>query len=121
MLVSFDVENLYGSIPPWTIPLLVNELLSRKKCNPAISGEMVKLFKVVIAQNYFLFNEKWYNQEEGLGMEKNTSSVSADTYIWIIMNVSTLCWSAIHIEKILYSGTDTLTMSFVSSRGMTMI
>jgi hypothetical protein len=80
-LVSFDVTNLFPSVPPEKAILLAEEILLRKRVPAPIVLDLQSALKTCVSQNYFKFNEKLFLQTEGLAMGSPLSPLLADIYM----------------------------------------
>ncbi|XP_045477945.1 uncharacterized protein LOC123683088 [Harmonia axyridis] len=81
-LVSFDVVNLFPSIPTTEVEYLVNQQLDE---NPSITAymkeETMRLLKICLGQSYFKFNEKFYQQLDGLPMGSPSSNLFSEIFM----------------------------------------
>lgn len=59
-LASLDVTNMFGNIPPVECVSLISKMLEQKSINPIIIDEILEGLKIVLDQNYFEFNNKFY-------------------------------------------------------------
>jgi predicted GIY-YIG superfamily endonuclease len=80
-LVSFDISNLYTNIP-------VNETVELIECRLMNNGldriyvnQIVKLLKIVLKQNYFRFNGRFYEQTNGLAMGSPLSGILSEVFL----------------------------------------
>lgn len=80
-LISFDISNLYTNIP-------VNETVELIKCRLMNNGyertyvnQIVKLLKIVLKQNYFRFNNRFYEQNDGLAMGSPLSAILSEVFL----------------------------------------
>jgi hypothetical protein len=78
---SFDIKNMYTSIPRDKLNIIIHRSLTRNNVPNEHIHEITTLTKVVLNQNYFQYNNELYSQEEGLAMGAPTSSILADIYI----------------------------------------
>ena len=63
---SFDIVNLYTNVPiNETLEITKRLLLSKATLNHEIVDELINLTKVVLQQNYFTFDNKYYLQRDG--------------------------------------------------------
>lgn len=67
-LVSFDVVNLFPSVPTSECKNIVQDLIDRSQCAVPIKTELFNLISCCIDANYFKFNDKFYTQDSGLPM-----------------------------------------------------
>jgi hypothetical protein len=54
--------------------------------NEDVKTEIENLINIIIEQNYFQFNNKYYKQKEGLAMGAPTSAILSETYLQYIEN-----------------------------------
>lgn len=80
-LISFDVQNLFPSIPPKDVIKLVQSLLDKNNINPITKEEIIDSLKICLKQNYFQFNNNIYTCEEGLIMGNPLSPLLADIFM----------------------------------------
>ena len=60
-IASFDIVDLYTNIPVReTLSILKANLIDAKICNTKEIGEIINLLEVILSQNYFTFNTKYY-------------------------------------------------------------
>lgn len=79
--ISFDVSNLFPSIPPKDTLLIVKDLLIKKNVNIIIQDHILQMLEVCLEQNYFLFNDKYYYSENGLIMGNPLSPLLAEIFM----------------------------------------
>ncbi|XP_017475487.1 PREDICTED: uncharacterized protein LOC108365816 [Rhagoletis zephyria] len=78
--VSFDVKDLYPSIPTAeTVTILTKTLIEKTDKN--VATEIVNTLRVTLDQNYFKFNNKIYRQTNGLGMGNPTSAILIEVFM----------------------------------------
>lgn len=63
--ISFDVQNLFPSIPPYDVIELVEDLLTKNIVNIIIKQDILNCLTVCWDQNYFSFNNTIYLSKEG--------------------------------------------------------
>lgn len=81
LMISFDVSNLFTSVPKnETIPLVGN-LLRSKLVDESIVINILTLLNFSLSQDFFVFNEKFYQQPEGLAMGSCLSPFLADLFM----------------------------------------
>ena len=79
---SLDITNMYANIPvDDTISILERNLKTSKIYSAEVVDDILKLLKVVLKQNYFTFNGKYYLQTEGLAMGSPLSGLLADVFM----------------------------------------
>lgn len=79
--ISFDVTNLFTSIPPKETITLVDNLLTSNNVNPVIHADILTLLRVCMNQNYFHFNEEIYSCKDGLIMGNPLSPLLAEIFM----------------------------------------
>ena len=85
-LLSFDVTNLFPSIPIKETITLVENLLSDNNTHPIIKQEIMDTLKVCLEQNYFEFNNDFYTSNEGLIMGNPLSPLLAEIFMNFLEN-----------------------------------
>ena len=79
-LVSFDIKDLYTSIPiKDTINILHNKLT--KEFPPEYTDQLTYTTKPILKQNYFKFNGRTYKPQDGLGMGNPTSAYLSEAFL----------------------------------------
>jgi hypothetical protein len=75
-MITFDIKDLYVNIPiDKTINLLKTKLLGNNSTQ--ITYQIIALLKVTLSQNYFIFQQKIYQPEQGIAMGSPISSLVA--------------------------------------------
>ena len=80
-LISFDVQNLFPSIPPNETLILVEELLTKNNTNYIIKQDILEALSVCLDQNYFEFDNTVYISKEGLIMGNPLSPLLAEIFM----------------------------------------
>ncbi|KAK5644613.1 hypothetical protein RI129_005913 [Pyrocoelia pectoralis] len=80
-MVSFDVKNLFPSIPSNECIQLVSEHLSSTHLSDDQYTCIITLLKLCIHQNFFKFNNQCYTQIDGLAMGSNLSPLLAEIFM----------------------------------------
>lgn len=80
-LVSFDVKDLYPSIPVTDTLNIVHKTLVNKTKNTELAIQLTNTLKVTLEQNYFKFNNNIYRQTKGLGMGNPTSAILMEVFM----------------------------------------
>ena len=81
-LVSFDIVNLYTNIPVLeTIEILKNNLIKTAILNRQQIDELISLLQIVLKQNYFTYDKRFFIQEDGLAMGSPLSGLLAEIYL----------------------------------------
>jgi len=80
-LISLDVKNLFPSIPPDDCLNLVRGLLLKTSLPRLIIDDLLNLLRVVLDQNFFLFNNKIFKQVSGLAMGSCLSPFLSEVFM----------------------------------------
>ena len=59
-LVSFDVKNLFLSIPLSDLKIILEKLINSNIIDPSRNNHIRQLLDLCLNQNYFIFNNKYY-------------------------------------------------------------
>ena len=72
-MVSFDIKDLYVNI---TIDKTVNIFKTKllQNSNIQITYQILSLLKVILSQNYFMFQQKIYQPVRGISMGSTISA-----------------------------------------------
>lgn len=101
-LVSFDVKDLYTSIPVNEALNVIKDKLKNESFLPNENvEELVLITKTILKQNYFTYNGNFYHQNEGLAMGSPLSGTIANIYMSHIEE-KLLMKENKHSEKIVY-------------------
>ena len=80
-MISLDVINMYANIPPdECINILRCHLQNTQLTNTEINS-YCNLTKIVLKQNYFVYNNEFYEQSEGLPMGGPLSGYMANLFM----------------------------------------
>lgn len=85
-MCSLDLVNMYTNIPLRGALKAIEANLFRNNINKNEIKEVITLLKLVLGQNYFMFDSKIYLQKEGLGMGSPLSGLIADIFLNEIEN-----------------------------------
>ena len=66
--MSFDVKNLFPSVPPNEVIQITRKLLLENKCDSIIKEDILDLLQTCLEQNYFEFNGVIYKDGDSLAM-----------------------------------------------------
>jgi hypothetical protein len=66
-MCSFDITNMHTNIPTTQITDIVKTCMNNNNINEDVKTEIENLINIIIEQNYFQFNNKYYKQK-GLAM-----------------------------------------------------
>lgn len=81
LMISLDVTNLFTTVPiAETLPL-VADLLSANNVQFSIKTNILTLLKFCLSQNFFVFNNQFYSQPDGLAMGSTLSPFLADLFM----------------------------------------
>ena len=81
IFVSFDVSNLFPSIPTSECLTLVNSLLFRSALPDYVVDDLFSLLRVTLEQNFFMFDQKIFEQPSGLAMGSPLSPFLAEVFM----------------------------------------
>lgn len=113
-LVSFDVDDMFSNIPDKECISIISDIMD--KCNVDITThtDFIFLLNICTQQNYFQFDNKFYEQQQGLPMGSPLSPLLADIFMdhfenklfQIIQNNKILFWFR-YVDDVLacFSGT----------------
>ena len=80
-MVSFDVVNLYSSIPVRnTLDIIRSNMHENNHRNEAINP-LMNLIEMVVKQNFFTFNNNFYTMNEGLPMGSPLSTILSEIFM----------------------------------------
>lgn len=80
-LISFDVKNLFPSVPPNEVIQLIDNMLLEQKVDPIIKTDILSLLRKCTEQNYFEFNGDFYSSSNGLIMGNPLSPLLAEIFM----------------------------------------
>lgn len=80
-IVSFDVCNLFPSVPTIDCKIIVDDMLHKKLINPTIISDINHTLSTCLNQNYFKYNDQFYKQCEGLAMGSPLSPILAEIFM----------------------------------------
>jgi hypothetical protein len=77
----FDIDNMYTNIPKVEVLNIIKSIMeSDPETKKAELEEIIKIFKSMMEENYFPFNQQYYKQTEGSVMGATTSAILAEVY-----------------------------------------
>ena len=79
-LVSIDFVSLYTNIP---LSDLYTQISYCKFMTNTQKDETINMLKFIFSNNFFLFNEEYYRQTDGIAMGTNVAPVIANLYLAI--------------------------------------
>ncbi|XP_072381211.1 uncharacterized protein [Diabrotica undecimpunctata] len=80
-MLSFDVSNLFTSVPKQETINLVHSLLRANSITMSTTNSIIQLLQTCLAQDFFVFNSKFYRQPDGLAMGSCLSPLLADIFM----------------------------------------
>jgi hypothetical protein len=80
-LISFDINNLFTCVPKAESVLRAQAALNNATTPKKLSKELISLINMVINQNYFSFNNRFYIQSDGLAMGSPLSPLLAELFL----------------------------------------
>lgn len=81
ILLSFDVKNLFPSIPPIEVIDIIDNKLTENRTNIIVKQDIINTLVVCLDQNYFEFNDNIYMAKEGLIMGNPLSPLLAELFM----------------------------------------
>jgi hypothetical protein len=79
-LITFDIKDLYVNIPiTETLNIVKTKLLQNN--DTQITHQILSLLKVVLSQNYFTFQQRIYQPEQGISVGSLISSLIAEIFL----------------------------------------
>lgn len=81
LLVSFDVSNLFTSVPIKDTLVILENLLRSNNIPQQEILHILTLTKVTLQQNFFQFNNSFYSQPDGLAMGSSLSPLLAEIFM----------------------------------------
>ena len=83
-LVSFDLENMYPSIPTDELVKILKDtqgMCLENQLEEKTTNELIKVTRTILEQNYFTFRNQCYFQNTGLAMGSPSSAVLSEVYL----------------------------------------
>ena len=85
IMASYDVDSLFTNIPlDETINICINELFkdkSKKKVNGLSKAQIKELLKLATKQSFFMFNNNFYIQKDGVAMGNPLGPTLANAFL----------------------------------------
>jgi hypothetical protein len=78
--MTFDIKELYVNIPVSEILNFVKTKLLQNK-DTQIAEQILTLLKEVLSQNYFKFQQRIYQPEQGIAMGSPISGIIAEIFL----------------------------------------
>lgn len=80
-LVSFDIKDLFPSVPPAECKILIKKHLDNSNLDDTQKLHFLNLFNICLDQNSFQFNKKIYTQTNSLGMGSSLSPLLSEMFL----------------------------------------
>jgi hypothetical protein len=80
-LLTMDIKDLYVNIPVNDTLLVTNKLLKENHRDKNIIKEIMSILRMILNQNYFQHNEKFYKPRYGVAMGSPLSSTMAEIFL----------------------------------------
>ena len=80
-MVSFDIKNLHTNIPIKETLEIIKTHLNENKLEIEYLTQLIKIIETIVNQNYFEFNNKLYEQKEGIPMGSPTSGIMSEIFL----------------------------------------
>jgi hypothetical protein len=87
-LASFDIANMYTNIPNGELINIIDEMCDKQNTGHTLKMEIIRIVRLIMAQNYFKFGGKTYLQKRGLAMGAPTSSILSEIYMQYMENTT---------------------------------
>jgi hypothetical protein len=84
-LVSFDVDSLFTNVPLDEVMKVIKKLLAEEqslaqRCSLQVENKM-ELMETCLETSYFQVEDKFFQQKDGMAMERSLSSVVSNIYM----------------------------------------
>jgi hypothetical protein len=80
-LLTMDIKDLYINIPINDTLYITNNLLKLNHTDKAITREIMAILEMILHQNYFQYNEKFYKPKSGVANGSPLSSIMAEIFL----------------------------------------
>jgi hypothetical protein len=81
-LCSFDIVSMYINIPIMEVKNIIKVVLDRDHYTKyEDKKELLNRINTILEQNYVIFNDHFYKQNEGLAMGAPTSAILAEIFV----------------------------------------
>jgi hypothetical protein len=80
-LLTMDIKDLYVKIPTNTVLNIVNKILKHNKIDIYIRKKLMIIIRLIINQNYFHYEGKFYKPKSGVAMGSPLSGILAEKYL----------------------------------------
>jgi hypothetical protein len=79
--VSLDIKDLYVNIPIEDILQITKSWLKKQKHNNKIIEQTIRIREIILKQNYFQYDNRFYQPKKGIAMGSSISSTIAVIYL----------------------------------------
>jgi len=80
-LASFDIKDMYTSIPTKNLPRILNLICNQTLVPKKFQQQLTAMLRTILKQNYFQYNSHIYKQKSGLAMGAPSSSILSELYL----------------------------------------
>ena len=80
-IITLDMKDLYVNLPTQNIVNITKFWLKINNQNQTITEEILYLLKIILEQNYFQYEDRFYKPNKGIAMGSPISSTLADIYL----------------------------------------
>jgi hypothetical protein len=83
-LASFDISNMYTNIPTDHLKHIIENGLKNNMIETQHIQEILTIYDLIVKQNYFLHNKKFWQQKTGLAMGAPSSALLSEIFLQYI-------------------------------------
>ncbi|XP_023722175.1 uncharacterized protein LOC111872459 [Cryptotermes secundus] len=76
-----DIKDLYVNIPINDVIRITNNLLIQNHIGKTCKDEIITILRMILNQNYFQYNDKFYKPNSGVAMGSPLSSLMAEVFL----------------------------------------
>ncbi|XP_023725557.1 uncharacterized protein LOC111874349 [Cryptotermes secundus] len=80
-LLTMDIKDLYVNIPINDVIHITNDSLIQNHIDKTTKDEIIKILQMILNQNYFQYNDKFYKPNSGVAMGSPLSSLMAEVFL----------------------------------------
>lgn len=84
--VSIDFVSLYTSIPLSKLYELIQAEIDNPDINPALKTKVIKSLKFIFNNNFFMYNNEYYFQKDGIAMGTPCAPVIANLFLALLFD-----------------------------------
>lgn len=81
IFLSLDIKNLYNNIPIQETIQIIDNTLRQKNENSLVIEQLTEITRLILQQNYFMFNNEIYVQNEGVAMGSPLSGIISEIFL----------------------------------------